>query len=472
VNVICVQDILDSTGAVLLRGDAKTLVHGVSTDTRALRPRELFLALHGPNFDGNQFAFQAGRMGAGALLLRGAPDIALPAASAEMPGDLPIAVHDTPRRALSDLASWHRSRLDVPVIGVTGSCGKTTTKNILAQLLAVRLRTVSSPSSFNNDVGVPHTVLLADRDTQALVVEIGTNHPGEIASLCRVARPTGGIITNVGASHLEGLGSVEGVAREKSDLFASLPADGFAVLNLDCRYAHVLRNAAHARVITISVEGSGEGEGDFNATNPIFHSGGTTFRLQGREVTSPLLGIHNISNLLAAIAACHGVGIELDELLPAISRLQGSQRRMQRRELREMVLLDDTYNANPESARAAVRVLSGLHGEGRRVLVLGDMLELGASAPELHHAIGRDAAEAGIDLLVLVGELTRATAAGALEAGMRPTRVVHIESTELAVQQIDDLLAPSDTVLVKGSRRMGLERVVEHLVELHGKARG
>jgi UDP-N-acetylmuramoyl-tripeptide--D-alanyl-D-alanine ligase len=133
-----------------------------------------------------------------------------------------------------------------------------------------------------------------------------------------------------------------------------------------------------------------------------------------------------------------------------------------------MVLLDDTYNANPESARAAVRVLSGLHGEGRRVLVLGDMLELGASAPELHHAIGRDAADAGLDLLVLVGELTRATAAGALEGGMRPSRVVHIPSTDVALEQIDDLLAPSDVVLVKGSRRMGLERVVELLVSLHG----
>jgi len=402
------------------------------------------------------------------LLLQNKPGQALP----RIAGELPVALHEAPRRALADLASWHRSRIQAQVIGITGSCGKTTTKGILAQLLEAHFTTVASPNSFNNDVGVPHTVLLADRDTQALVVEIGTNHPGEIASLCRVARPTGGIITNVGASHLEGLGSIEGVAREKSDLFASLPSNGFAVLNLDCRYAHVLRNATHARVITISVEGSGEGEGEFNATNPIFHAGGTTFRLQGREVTSPLLGIHNISNLLAAIAACHGVGIELDELLPAISRLQGSQRRVQRRELREMVLLDDTYNANPESARAAVRVLSGLHGEGRRVLVLGDMLELGASAPELHHAIGRDAAEAGLDLLVLVGELTRATAAGALEAGMRPSRVIHIESTDLAVRQIDDLLAPSDTVLVKGSRRMGLERVVEHLVALHGKESG
>lgn len=465
-----IQDVLDSTGAVLVRGDAREFLNGVSTDTRTLKPRELFLALSGPNFDGNRFAEQAGRLGAGALLLRGEPGMSLPATVS----DVPIVLHDTPRRALADLASWHRSRLDIPVVGITGSCGKTTTKGLLAQLLGAHLAVVASPGSFNNEIGVPHTLMLADAATRALLVEIGTNHPGEIAQLCRIARPTVGIITNVGASHLEGLGSVEGVAREKSELFASLPRDGLAVLNLDCRFADVLRAATRARIVSFSVEGDGE----FNATEPMFHSGGTTFRLFGREITSPLLGIHNISNLLAAIAACHGLGLELDALLPTISRLQAAQHRMQRRELDDILLLDDAYNANPESARAAVRVLSGLHaqtgpnGRGRRVLVLGDMAELGESAPELHHAIGRDAAAAGLDALILIGNLTRATAAGALEAGLAASRVAHIATTDEAVAQIDGLVRAGDVVLVKGSRRMGLERVVERLIQLHGGSPG
>ena len=460
--MIRVQDVLDSTGAVLLRGDANRWVHGVSTDTRSLRPHQLFLALSGPNFDGNLFAQQAGRLGAGALLLRGTPGASLP----EVPGDAPLVVHSQPRRALADLASWHRSQLAIPVIGITGSCGKTTTKNILAQLLEARLRTVASPNSFNNDVGVPHTILLADATTQALVLEIGTNHPGEIAALCRIARPTGGIVTNVGASHLEGLGSIDGVAREKSDLFASLPRDGFAVLNLDSRHAEVLRSATRARLITVSVEG----EGEFNATAPLFHSGGTTFRLRGHEVTSPLLGIHNISNLLCALAACAGMGLQVEELLPAVSSLRGGSRRMERHELGSIVVFDDTYNANPESARAAVRVLGGLHGRGRRVLVLGDMLELGDSGPELHHAIGRDAAAGGVDLLVLVGELVKATAAGALEAGMPASRVVHLPSAESATQELETLLRDGDVVLLKASRRTGLDRVVERLKQLRGSA--
>jgi UDP-N-acetylmuramoyl-tripeptide--D-alanyl-D-alanine ligase len=268
----------------------------------------------------------------------------------------------------------------------------------------------------------------------------------------------------IGASHLEGLGSIEGVAREKSALFASLPADGFAVMNTDCRHADLLRASTRARILTVSIDGAGE----FNATNALFHSGGTTFRLRGREISSPLLGLHNISNLLCALAACHGMGIEIDELLPAISELKGGSRRMERHEIEGLVVFDDTYNANPESAGAAVRFLSGLHGRGRRVMVLGDMLELGASSPELHHAVGREIAGSAIDLLVLVGEQVKATAAGALEAGMPSKRVVHVPSAEQAASEIDELLRQGDIVLLKASRRIGLDRVVDHLRNRQG----
>lgn len=456
------RDVLDSTGAMLVRGDAECLVHGVSTDTRTLQPRALYLALSGPNFDGNAFARQAGERGAGGMLLRSGADLAL----SDLPADAPVAVHDAPLRALSDLASWHRARLSIPVVGITGSCGKTTTKNILRQLLEPHLAVVASPASFNNDVGVPHTLLLADERTQALVVEIGTNAPGEIAGLCRVARPTLGIVTNIGASHLEKLGSIEGVAREKSALFASLPPDGLAVLNLDCRYAAELRSATRARAVTISVEG----EGDFDARDLWFHSGGTTFKLLGHEITSPLVGSHNVYNLLAALAAATGLGLALEQLLPAVSRLEAGRRRMERRRFGELTVFDDSYNANPDSARAAVRVLEGLHGAGRRVLVLGDMLELGEGAPELHHQIGCAAARADIDLLLLVGETTRATAAGALECGLPPERVLHLGSPAEALARIGALVRAGDIVLVKGSRRMGLDTLVDRLGESFGEA--
>jgi UDP-N-acetylmuramoyl-tripeptide--D-alanyl-D-alanine ligase len=462
VNIMRFKDVLDSTGAMLVRGDAERFVHGVSTDTRTLQPQALYLALSGPNFDGNAFARQAGERGAGGMLLRSGVDLAL----SELPADAPVAVHDAPLRALSDLAAWHRARLSIPIVGITGSCGKTTTKNILRQLLEPHLAVVASPASFNNDVGVPHTLLLADHQTQALVVEIGTNAPGEIAGLCRVARPTVGIVTNIGASHLEKLGTIEGVAREKSALFASLPPDGLAVLNLDCRYAAELRSATRARVCTISVEG----DGDFDARDLWFHSGGTTFKLLGHEITSPLIGSHNVYNLLAALAAATGLGLTFEQLLPAVSRLEAGRRRMERRRFGELTVFDDSYNANPDSARAAVRVLEGLHGAGRRVMVLGDMLELGLDAPELHHQIGCAAARANLDLLLLVGETTRATAAGALECGLAPERVLHLGTPAQALERIGGLVRAGDIVLVKGSRRMGLDKLVDRLGETFGGA--
>jgi UDP-N-acetylmuramoyl-tripeptide--D-alanyl-D-alanine ligase len=217
-----------------------------------------------------------------------------------------------------------------------------------------------------------------------------------------------------------------------------------------------------ANVVTFSVDG----DGDLNASDVWFHPGGTTFRLEGREVTSPLLGLHNVQNLLAALAACRGLGQSLDDVLPAVSRLAPTRRRMERLQAGPWTIIDDSYNANPDSARASVRVLSGLHGHKRRVLVLGDMLELGGLAAELHYAIGREAAAAGLDFIVLVGELTRATAAGALEAGLSRERVVHVEDTDEAIGRVPNLLNPGDVVLVKGSRRTGLDRLVTHLVQL------
>ncbi len=457
-----IQDVLDSTGAVLARGAAELEVSGVSTDTRTLRPGELFIALSGPNFDGNRFARQALDGGAAAVLLRDERR-----ELGGLPGDRPVLLHRDPRRALADLAAWHRSRLSAPVVGITGSCGKTTTKNIVRDLFSRLMPVVASPSSFNNDIGVPHTILMADATTRLCVIELGTNHPGEIAGLCRIARPTAGIITNVGAAHLEGLGSLEGVAREKGDLAAALPRDGFLVLNADCRFTPVLRGRTSARVITYSVGAAPAERGDLDARELVFHSGGTTFRLDGFEVTSPLLGTHNVQNLLAALCVCIGLGVPIEEVLPAIPALRGGRQRMERIELGELVVFDDSYNANPESMRAAVRVLAGVHGHRRRVLVLGDMLELGDLAAELHHRIGAEAARAGIDLLILVGELAKAAAAGALEGGLDSSSVVHFPGTEEAASEVNAYLRPGDVVLVKGSRRLRLEEVVGSIQRAH-----
>lgn len=460
-----VQDLIDATGATLLRGEPTTRFRGVSTDTRTLRGGELFVALSGPNFDGNQFAPRALERGAAALLLRGGEDEMI---EIDLPTRVPVALHPSPRQAFGRLATWHRRRLETRVLGVTGSCGKTSTKNILVELLRDHLGVQGSPASYNNDVGVPHTLLQAGPETELLVAEIGTSGPGEIERLCRIAEPFAGIITMIGSAHLEKLGSLEGVAREKGQLAAAIPEEGFCVLNADCRFTPLLRSMTRARVITFSVEG----RGDLNATEPWFHAGGTTFRLGEHEVTSPLLGLHMVQNLLAALASCVGLGYRLEDVLPAVSRLRTERRRMERLQVGQVTLFDDSYNANPDSARASVRVLAGLHGHGRRVLVLGDMLELGDLAAELHHEIGRLAAEAGIDQLWLVGDLTRATAAGALEAGMPPERVLHWPELADALPAVPGLLRDGDVALVKASRGSGLDRLVQHLLEVLGPGNG
>ena len=445
-----------------MAGDPGATLRGVSTDTRGLGDGQLFVALSGPNFDGNAFAPKAVAAGAAGLLLRAADGEGAPGDLDA--GDAVVLLHPDPRRALAELAGWHRRRLGLPVVGITGSCGKTTTKDMLLQLLAPVRRVAGSPKSFNNDVGVPLTLLQADASTEALVAEIGTSGPGEIERLAAIARPDIAVVTNVGASHLEGLGSLEGVAAEKSALARSLPAGGLLVLNADCRFHEVFRMAAEAkgaRVLTYGIDG----DADLAATDLVFDGGRTIFQLRGREVCLPTLGTHNVHNLLAALGACLGLGLELDDVLPGVAELAGSSGRLETFELEGLRLVDDSYNANPESARAAVRVLAGMHGHARRVLVLGDMLELGEYAAELHHEVGRTAAAAGIDRLVLVGELCRAAAAGALEAGLDPAAVAHFETRDEAEAALDGLVAAGDVVLVKGSRGMALERLVSALRE-------
>jgi murE/murF fusion protein len=457
-------DALDPPSVVARRGEETLPLTGVSTDTRTLKEGELFLALSGPNFDGNHFAEAAVRAGAGGLVLRGDRDAPSPSLPADLPADYPLAVHHDPRAALGQIAVWYRGRITCPVVAVTGSCGKTTTKDILATLLAGPRRVSVSPRSFNNAIGVPHTLFAARPDTEVLVVEMGTSGPGEIAELCRMARPTGGVITNIGPSHLEGLRSLEGVAREKGDLAACLPSDGFLVLNAHCPWTESIARRTAARIITFSVNG----HGDLNAVDLHSENGCTLFRLGDVEVALPLLGMHNVQNLLAALGVCIGLGLELCEVLPAVAQLKGPHRRLEAVPVRGLALFDDTYNANPQSVGAGLRFLAGQHGHARRVLVLGDMLELGHASGEEHHALGVEIAKKELDLVLLVGEQTLATAAGALQEGMEAGRVVHFQSIDDAWNIIPGLLRDGDVCLVKGSQAMGLDRVISRLVEVRG----
>jgi UDP-N-acetylmuramoyl-tripeptide--D-alanyl-D-alanine ligase len=446
-----------------LEGDAQCgELRGVSTDTRTLRQGDLFVALSGPNHDGNEFASRAVQAGAGALVLR--EGLAPPA------GDVPVVLCADPRLALSRLAAWHRSRLQVPVVGITGSCGKTTTKNMLASLLSAHRRVVASPASYNNDIGVPLTLLSAGASCETLVVEMGTNAPGEIEALCRTAQPSAAIVTNVGSSHLAGLGSEAGVAQEKGALPASIGPDGWVVLNADCGWSDTLRARTAARVLTFGIDHGA----DVRARDLHFEDQHTTFRLEiplvgvQCRVRLPMHGQHVVANLLAALAGCVGLEVDLESVLKQVDHLRAGPGRMSRLQVGDVTLIDDSYNSNPDSARAAVRVLMSLPAS-RRVLVLGDMHELGECSVRAHRDLGRFIAEANVDLLVTVGAQALDIATGAGLAGMTAGSVRHFPSVEQASEAVHELVGPGDVVLVKGSRAAGLEDLVQRIVQAFGE---
>jgi UDP-N-acetylmuramoyl-tripeptide--D-alanyl-D-alanine ligase len=418
---------------------------GVSTDTRSLRPGDLFFALRGENFDAHAFLQEAFGKGACAAVV----DRPVPA------GGLTIKVADS-MRALGELAAAWRIALPARVVGVAGSNGKTTTKDMIAHVLGKDRRVVKAQGSFNNQVGVPVTLFQADARTEIAVLEIGTNHPGEIDALGRVARPDVGVLVSVGAEHLEGLGSIDGVADEETSLFRHLRAGGRAVLHDDPR---ILSRVALApgRVTTFGLAPTA----DLHPTEIGPWSGGARFVARGVEFRLGLLGEWNVQNALAAAAVAMLHGIPLDECARRLADFKGPKMRMERLSLAGVTILNDAYNSNPESAVRAVREFAKLPSAGRKVAVIGDMRELGPASPRYHRELGEVLAGSAVDVVVAVGPQARA----AIEAmGGRKER--HgFETVEEMKPRLADLVREGDAVLLKGSRAVGLERVVKWMGE-------
>ncbi|MFG0318795.1 MAG: UDP-N-acetylmuramoyl-tripeptide--D-alanyl-D-alanine ligase, partial [Planctomycetota bacterium JB042] len=342
-------------------------VAGVSTDTRALAAGELFVALRGESFDGHAFLERAAEAGAAAAVVDrdvDAPPLPL------------IRVADT-GVALLDLARWVRGRLRAKVVAITGTNGKTTTKDLVAKALAARHRVVSSPKSFNNFVGVPLTLFLADRETDVVVLEIGTNHPGEIATLGDVARPDVAAVTNVSEAHLEGLGSLEGVLEEKASLLDHVAEGGVTVLCRDEPSYDFLRERARGRVVSTGVKR----RADYVATMPHCDFERIGFHVNGQDrVRVPMIGCHNLYNALMAIAVAAELDVAVADASHALRDFEGPPMRLTRRRSGDRLVVDDAYNANPGSTKAAIKTFASIAAPGRKVLVLGDMLELGSGA--------------------------------------------------------------------------------------------
>ena len=433
---------------------ASTTFNAVSTDSRAVAAGELFIALRGENFDGHEFVTAARERGAVAAV------VAADAAESLASVGLPLLIVADTRLALGALAANWRSRFTMPLIAVTGSNGKTTTKEMIASILKAAFGddVLVTPGNFNNDIGLPLTLLKLDSSHRAAIIEMGMNHPGEIAYLARIARPTVAVVTNAQRAHLAGMGSLESIAAEKGSIFEGLAAAGTAVFSADDRWAELWRaQSANCRVFNFSFERAAPLTGNYQVHGL---ENRLTISLAGETISVDLAmpGAHNARNALAAAAVAVAAGIAPAAVREGFAAFRGIKGRLQRRSgLNGSLLLDDTYNANPDSVRAGIDVLAAT--VGKKILVLGDMGEIGEMTAQFHDEIGGYAKSQGIDRLFAFGE-SAALAALNFGAGGQ-----HFKKIEPLIEALVAELNPETTALVKGSRFMRMERVVNAIAD-------
>ncbi len=442
---------LDLRNTVLPKELRKRLVTGVSTDTRSVRPGDVFFGIRGETFDGSRFAGQALAAGAAlAVVNRDAPDVT---------GGPLVRVEDTVR-ALGDVARDYRTRFSGPVIAITGTNGKTTVKEMLLAVLRTRFRTHGTIGNLNNHIGLPLSIFGLDRIHQCAVFELGMSAPGEIAYLAEIAQPDTGIILNVGEGHMEFFPNLDAVADAKTELLRALTSDGTAILNNDDPLLRARENGGVCRVIRFGVNSLC----DFRAEGIVVHDDGCpSFRVGGYSIRLRVPGVHNVYNALAAWSTGRLMRIRPMEIIEALESFAPPKMRMQSIEVSGVRYINDCYNANPLSMRAAADVLGVMRipEEGRLVAVLGDMRELGEMTGAAHREIGHRFGELRPALLCLVGEQAPAYREGALRSGMDPDAVRLFGNADEARDFLREVKRPGDVIFVKGSRALGMETIVE-----------
>src|SRR4051812_12676060 len=432
-------------------------VSAICTDTRAMSPASLFVAIKGDKHDGHQFLAQAAAGGAVWALGQDVPAIIPPKLHV-------IQVKDT-RVALGKLATLVRKQMHGKVIAVAGSNGKTSTKHLITAALSAKLHGTASPKSFNNDIGVPLTIFPVDPLQDFLVLEMGTNNPGEIRNLATMARPDIGVITNCSAEHLQGLGDLLGVKRENASITDGLDEKkGLLVVNGDDVELLKVLERWKGRKLTFG----------FNTTNDLFatdvmtDANGCRFTINGnpkQRFFVPMLGRHSAANALAAIAVARRLGLDEEEIAAGLERVEGPDMRLQLQTSGDVTVLNDAYNANPASMKAALETAAHLPTAGRRFAVLADMLELGRSSERFHREIGEYAGTCKFDALICVGPQSKLIMEAAVTSGMEADRVSHYADSVQAAADVPRWLDAGDLVLLKGSRGMRLERVANAIAD-------
>jgi len=441
--------------AVLEKGSSQVEITGVSIDSRKVKPGDLFFAFSGEHVDGHDFIEDAFQRGAAAAVISHPVDCQQ---------DKPMIRVSDPLQALQALARGYRSLFDIPVVAVTGSTGKTTTKDLIAGVLGRKMAVIKTVGNYNNELGLPLTLLNLDDRHQAAVLEMAMRGPGQIAELCEISHPQVGVITNIGKTHLELLGSQEAIAEAKGELLTALPTDGCAVLNADDPWQVKLASRVKGEVIYYGIDNKCQ----VRATDIRLRGlEGVDFKLHipsgEADCFLPLPGAHNVANALAAAAVGYRFSLTADEISAGLASVSLTGMRLEvKRGIRDTKIIDDSYNASPASTTAALELLAAVDGN-RRIAVLGDMYELGKETISGHREVGEKAALLSIDCLCTVGELAREIAVGAELAGLPKKRIHIFQEKAEAVAFLKSYLQKGDLVLIKGSRGMRMEEITAAL---------
>jgi UDP-N-acetylmuramoyl-tripeptide--D-alanyl-D-alanine ligase len=456
---LSVDEIVSATNGELLGGARDIEFPAISIDSRKIQPGELFWAIRGEHFNGNDFIPEVLKKGAAGLVTDNELTVSIGSES------VPLIKVGSSLDALQKLASYNRDKHPVPLVAITGSNGKTTTKEMVASILACKYEVLKNEGNLNNLIGVPLTLLRLHTDHEAAVIEMGMNKAGEIRALAHMARPNLGIITNIGEAHLEGLGSIENIKRAKGELVEALNDEDQVVLNADDASVMELQAYAKGKVTTFGIKNdahimAGEVEIEWGkGTLFILYAGGRSI-----PVLLPIYGVHQLYNALAASAAAYSLGFSLQEIREGLEAYNGYSGRMEIIHLQGVAIINDSYNANPPSVRYAIETMKKL-AEGRTIAVLGDMLELGAYEEKIHSHMGCFAHEQGLDCIVTVGKRARKIASGAIESGMEANKVRSFDSTGDATNYLKGLISEGDWILVKGSRGMKMDTIASQLID-------
>ena len=450
-NPLSLSQIAKLAGVSLSSGDGSMMIRKVSTDSRTLKPGELFVALRGENFDGHNFVESAAKAGAAGAIV-----------DSNWNGQVPenfalIRTKDT-LQAYQQLAANYRRSLPLKVVAITGSNGKTSTKDFTGSVLGRRFRVTKTEGNFNNHVGLPRTILEATSRDEVAVWEIGMNHPGEVAALSKIAAPDTAIITNIGVAHIEFMGSRVAIADEKGALVVAVKVGGIVILNADDPFTERIAARARAKVVL-----AGTTDGTIRASEISQSEDGTEFTiLEGAHrcrAQLPVPGLHMVQNALLAVAAGRVFGVLLEECAAGLAAAPLAKARLQIKNIGGVEFIDDSYNANPDSMKAALRTLAELPAEGKRIAILGEMRELGAESKRGHREVGETAATLKIDQVIAIGNLASEIAHAAKDAGLQ--KIAIVGSTSEAADLLGEIAAPGDLVLIKGSRLARTEQVIE-----------